>query len=151
MTLPKPQPLPVAIPTVLLADLVLLAALVFVFTTTEGDDRASIDLPAAPASTVAEPGSARAVLERHVDAGGRVRWRWSFSDGVAPAREADSAEALFDPAAAVAAREPGKTFVVKADAEASWADVDRTVEVLRAAGARNVVFWAREPQTEGAR
>jgi biopolymer transport protein ExbD len=70
---------------------------------------------------------------------------------VSPASETETAEALFEPAAAVAARDPERTFVVKADAEARWADVDRTVEVLRAAGARKIVFWTREPQAEGAR
>ena len=151
MHLPKPRPLPVAIPTILLADLVLLAVLVFVFTTTDDAAGAPTGLPTVAASTVAELGSARAVLERRVDAGGMVRWRWRFSDGIAPASEAESADALFGPASVVASRDPDRTFVVKADADARWADVDRTVEVLRAAGARNVVFWTREPIAEGSR
>ncbi|HEX6849770.1 MAG TPA: biopolymer transporter ExbD [Candidatus Polarisedimenticolaceae bacterium] len=146
MTLPKPRPLPVAIPTVLLADLVLLVVLFFVFTTTDDVDGSRVLLPEAPASAVAELGSARAVLERRAEPGGRVRWIWSFSDGEHRRTEVDAVEGLFAPVAAVAAKDPGRTFVIKADAEAHWSDVDRTVEVLRGAGARNLVFWTREPQ-----
>lgn len=151
MTLPKPRPIPVAIPTVLLADLSLLVVLFFVFTTTDDVDGTRVALPEAPASAVAELGSARAVIERRAEPGGRVRWIWSFSDGESRRTTVESAEELFAPVAAVAAKDPGRTFVVKADAEAHWSDVDRTVEVLRGAGARNIVFWTREPAAEAAR
>lgn len=151
MTLPKPRLLPIAIPTVLLADLVLLVVLCFVFTTTDEADRSPVELPAAPAIAVAEIGSPCAVLDRRVEAGGKVRLRFGFTDGVAAARDVGSVEGLFAPVAEVAARNPERTFVVKAGAETRWADVDRTVEVLRAAGARKVVFWTREPQAEGTR
>lgn len=144
MVLPKPRAIPPTIPAAALADLVLLSVFFFAITTGFETDGRRVSLPASPAASVAEVGSARAIVERTMEPGGREVLRWRFSDGGETPREVLGPQDFYLPASHVAERDPERTFVVQADAGVRWADVDRVVEMLRLAGARNVVYRTRE-------
>lgn len=140
MTLPRPTVIPPSIPSVSLANLALLAVFYFLLTSGYDLDPAPVRLPVSDPAVRVESGDPCLVLSRRLPAGGVEVVDYRFFDGASATRALPGAEAVWLEASRVVDRDPGATFVVKADAELRWAVVDDAVESLRKAGARRVVF-----------
>ena len=143
MQLPRPRPLPPAVPAAALADLTLLLVFFFRLSTSVDVDRTPVDLPAAALASEAAPGAACLTIERQVDATAGETLTWRFSDGTGPAEELPGPEALFFAVSRIVDDDPERTFLLRIDSAVRYAVVDDVLETLRRSGARNVVFSAR--------
>lgn len=149
MRLPTPQAMPPTVPVAALADAAMLLVLFFVLTTTYDVDRTPIALPAAAGGDRAELDAACVVVARELTPTGREVLEYRFSDGRDAAVRLRGIEGLYLEASRVADRAPGRTFVVRADAEVRFTAVDSVLESLRAAGVRRVLLETR-PSDAGA-
>ncbi len=142
MRIPAPRPrfLRPAVPVTALANVTVLAALLFGAATLPRTDGTALALPGSSLRVEAARGSAVVVVALE-GAGAAYR----FSDGQEPSREVEGPHGLFLRASRVVASDPGRPFVIRADARLPYRVVDETFEALRRAGVRRVVLETRPP------
>ena len=143
MRLPSPRPLPPTVPAAALADITLLLVFFFILATSFDVDPSGVELPAGPPLVEAAPGAACLVVTRRVTpiAGEVLTWR--FDDGRGHVSDLSGPEGLFFPVSRIVDDDPERTFLLRIDAGVRFATVDDILEMMRKAGARNVVFGAR--------
>jgi biopolymer transport protein ExbD len=150
MRLPKPRPLPPAIPVAALADVTLLLVFFFLLSTSFAPDRGALVLPRAPGLHEAAPGAACLVVLRRVSASSGEELGWRFSERNGEVHDLSGPEALYFEASRIVDADPERTFLLRIDAGVRYAVVDDILETLRKAGVRNVVLGARPDDSGGA-
>jgi biopolymer transport protein ExbD len=128
-----------------IAAIVMLLALFFLLSADREVDRTRVELPRASYRVAAVPGAAVVVMARNEQ--GALVYR--FSDGSAWSHEVGGPEAVAREAARIAAVEPDRQFVVKADGNAPFEQLDELLDQLRRAGVRNVLLVARHAAGNG--
>jgi biopolymer transport protein ExbD len=148
MRLPRPRPLPPAVPAAALADVALLLVFFFFLATRYNPGRATVDLPRAPGPFEAPSGAVTILVARHAGpAGDTLSWRVERDpDNV---QDVSGPEGLYFEASRIVDKDPERTFLLRVDASVRFAIVDDVLETLRKAGVRNVVLGAR-PERAGA-
>jgi biopolymer transport protein ExbD len=149
MRLPCPRPLPPTVPAAALADITLLLVFFFILATSFDVDRTGIELPAGPPLVEAAPGAACLVVRRRVTPAAGEVLTWSFDDGRGHVSALTGPEGLFFPVSRIVDEDPERTFLLRIDAAVRFATVDDVLEMMRKAGARNIVFGARLPRGGG--
>ena len=149
MKLPKPRPLPPAVPVAALADVTLLLVFFFVLATRFDAASSAVELPVAPAPYEAAPGAACITVLRTVSSAHGEELAWRFFEGVGETRDLPGAEALYFEASRIVDDDPERTFLMRVDAGVRFAIVDDALDTLRKAGVRNVVLAARSPDAGG--
>ena len=142
MRLPRPRPVPPTVPAAALADLTLLLVFFFLLATSFDTDRTPVDLPTGLQLVEAAPGAACLVVTRRVTAAGE-RLVWRFDDGRGLSQELAGPDGLFFEVSRVVEDDPERTFLLKIDSSVRFSTVDDALEMMRKAGARNVVFGVR--------
>jgi biopolymer transport protein ExbD len=142
MRLPRPRFLPPTVPAAALADVTLLLVFFFLLATSFDVDRTQVDLPVGPQLVEAAPGAASLIVTRRVTAAGETLV-WRFDDGRGLSQELAGPDGLFFEVSRVVEDDPERTFLLRIDASVRFATVDDALEMMRKAGARNVVFGAR--------
>jgi biopolymer transport protein ExbD len=142
MRLAPRRPLPPAVPAAALADVTLLLVFFFMLATSFDVDRTRIDLPVGPQLFEAAPGAACLVVTRSVDVGGESL-RWRFHNGRGLTLDLTGPEGLFFEVSRIVDDDPERTFLLRIDSAVRFAVVDEALEMMRKAGARNIVFGAR--------
>ena len=150
MRLPYPRPLPPTVPAAALADVTLLLVFFFVLTTSFDVDRSAVELPEGPPRVEAAPGAACLVVTRRVTPTAGEVLTWRFDDGRGHEVDLSGPEGLFFPVSRIVDDDPERTFLLRIDAGVRFATVDDVLEMMRKAGARNVVFGARPAWSDGA-
>lgn len=150
MRLPKPRPLPPAVPVAALADVALLLVFFFVLSTHFRDVSASPTLPVAPGSYEASPGAVSLIVSRQVSAAGDEWLRWEVESSPGKIDEIPGVESLYFEASRIVDKDPERTFLLRVDAGVRYAIVDEALETLRRAGVRNVVLGTRASAAGGA-
>jgi len=148
MRLPRPRPLPPAVPTAALANLALLLVFFFLLATRYDPQRATFDLPRAPGPFEAPAGAVTIIVERRTGpAGDTLAWRVERAPG--GVQDLAGPDQLYFEASRIVDKDPERTFLLRADASIRFAVVDDALEMLRRAGVRNVVLGARPDVAAG--
>jgi biopolymer transport protein ExbD len=150
MRLPKPRPLPPAIPAAALANVTLLLVFFFLLSTSFSPDRADIVLPRGLGLHEAAAGSACLVVVRRVSATSGEELEWRFADHNGEFRNLAGPNSLFFEASRIVDTDPERTFLLRIDAGVRYAVVDDVLEKLRNAGVRNIVLGSRPDDSGGA-
>jgi biopolymer transport protein ExbD len=150
MRLPKPRPLPPAVPAAALADVTLLLVFFFLLSTSFDHDRGAVALPRAPGLNDAPAGAACLIVVRRVSASAGEELGWRFSERSGTVRDLSGPESLYFEASRIVDVDPERTFLLRIDAGVRYAVVDDVLETLRKAGVRNVVMGARPDVSGGA-
>ena len=145
MRLPRPRPLPPAVPTAALANLALLLVFFFLLATRYDPQPASFDLPRAPGPFEAPAGAVTVIVERHGDS-----LAWSVERAPGSVQDLAGSDQLYFEASRIIDKDPERTFLLRADASIRFAVIDDALEMLRRAGVRNVVLGARPDVAAGA-
>lgn len=149
MRLPYHPPLPPTVPAAALANVTLLLVFFFILATSFDVDRTGVELPVGPPLAEAAPGAASLVVSRRVSPAAGEILTWRFDDGRGHTSDLTGPEGLFFPVSRIVDDDPERTFLLRIDASVRFATVDDVLEMMRKAGARNVVFGAREPRDGG--
>jgi len=137
------------VPAAALADVTLLLVFFFLLATSFSVDRTRMDLPAGPQLVEAAPGAACLVVTRRVTAAGETL-EWRFDNGRGLSQPLSGPDGLFFEVSRIVEDDPERTFLLRIDAAVRFATVDDALEMMRRAGARNVVFGVRAPSGAGA-
>jgi biopolymer transport protein ExbD len=149
MRLPRPRPLPPAVPTAALANLALLLAFFFLLATRYEPQRSSIELPRAPAPFEAPARAVTIVVERRAGPGGDTL-SWQVERAPGSFLDVAGSDGLYFEASRIVDKDPERTFLLRVDASIRFAVVDDMLEMLRKAGVRNVVLGTRPGVAAGA-
>jgi biopolymer transport protein ExbD len=128
-----------AIPTASMADIAFLLIIFFMLTITFEVDKTQVKLPK---TTIRQEVPKKAAYVS-IDASGRIR----FSSG-AEMSVTTAVEDLVPAAAGVIAEEPNKEFVVKADKEVKYREVDAVIDALKRAKVR-LIYLLSDQETVG--
>ena len=124
-----------------MADIAFLLIIFFMVTTAYEVDRTRVRLPLSNTRAEARKGAAVVVIARE-PASGAVTYR--FSDGRRTSRAVGTPSDIYLEASRITYGEPGRSFVVKADAALRYALVDEVLDQLRAAGVVNLVLLTQQ-------
>ena len=134
------------IPTASMADIAFLLIIFFMVTTAYEVDRTQVRLPLSRTRQESQKGAAVVVIAREPRSGA-VSYR--FSDGRRTSRAVGTPSDIYLEASRITYGEPGRPFVVKADATLRYALVDEVLDQLRSAGVENLVLLTRQQGVEG--
>ncbi|HHN74102.1 MAG TPA: biopolymer transporter ExbD [Acidobacteria bacterium] len=136
----RSKAIPANIPTASMADIAFLLIIFFMVTTKFDVDRTRVKLPKSTVRNEVPKGSAYVVVAK--DTAGLFSYK--FSDGEKMSRPVADVTLLEAEVNAVAARDPGKPFVIKAEADTPYEDIDTALDILRQAGVENVVLLTEQ-------
>lgn len=134
--------MPPSVPAIALADITLLLVFFFLLATSFDVDRTRVDLPVGPQLVEAAPGAACLIVTRRVGAAGETLF-WRFDNGRGMTQDLTGPDGLFFEVSRIVEDDPERTFLLRVDASVRFAVVDEALEMMRKAGARNVVFGSR--------
>ena len=131
---------PPVIPTASMADIAFLLIVFFMVTTTFQVDRTQVDAPKTVERYEVVRGSAYLVLERN----GNVH----FTAGEETSEPVGSLEDLYYFIVSVTSVNAAHPFVIKADYDVKYDRIDRVIEMLKDAEARNIYFLSAQKTVE---
>ncbi|HEX4822708.1 MAG TPA: biopolymer transporter ExbD [Candidatus Polarisedimenticolaceae bacterium] len=146
MHLPRPRPLPPAVPAAALANLALLLVFFFFLATRYDPQDSATELPRAPGPFEAPAGAVTIVVERGPD--DALEWRVEREPG--KFQDLGGPEGLYFEASRIVDKDSERTFLLRVDGSIRFAVVDDVLEMLRKAGVKNVVLGARPTIAAGA-
>ncbi len=134
------------IPTASMADIAFLLIIFFMVTTAYEVDRTQVRLPLSHTRAESHKGAAVVVIAREP---GSAVASYRFSDGRRTSRAVLTPSDIYLEASRITYGEPGRPFVVKADATLRYGLVEEVLDQLRAAGVVNLVLLTQQKGAEG--
>ncbi len=125
------------IPTASMADIAFLLIIFFMVTTTFDVDRTRVNLPKSEIRLEVPKGSAYVVIYKEP---GTENYGYKFSDGKQMSTPVASLSDLEAQVSAVAAVDPTRPFVIKAEADTPYRIIDTVMDIFRRAGVEEIVM-----------
>ena len=125
------------IPTASMADIAFLLIIFFMVTTQFDVDRTRVNLPKSQMRVEVPKGSAYVVIYKEP---GTESYGYKFSDGKQMSTPVASLTDLEAQVSAVAAVDPTRPFVIKAEADTPYRIIDTVMDIFRRAGVEEIVM-----------
>ncbi len=125
------------IPTASMADIAFLLIIFFMVTTQFDVDRTRVNLPKSQMRVEVPKGSAYVVIYKEPGTG---NYGYKFSDGKQMSTPVASLTDLEAQVSAVAAVDPTRPFVIKAEADTPYRMIDTVMDIFRRAGVQETVM-----------
>jgi biopolymer transport protein ExbD len=140
MRIPRPKPAEAVIPTASMADIVFLLIIFFVLTFNVEVDKTMVDLPRTNLRFEVPKKSATVSI---TDSG-----QMRVSDGESVSTPVASVQDVLSFASEVLAIDPEKSFVLKADREVPYREVDQVIDALKQAKVPAVYLLSEQETVE---
>lgn len=140
MRLRKRKKIDAYIPTGSMADIAFLLIIFFMVTTKFDVDRTQVLLPKSQYREEVPKGSAYVVIHRYDD----DTYGYKFSNGEDQSFDVPDMSALAANVNSLAAVNPTKPFIIKADGDTPYRMIDETMDMLRQAGVENLVLLTEQ-------
>jgi len=139
MAIKKRKTIAAAIPTASMADIAFLLIVFFMVTTKFDVDRTRVTLPKSEIRSELPRGSAFVVIYKVSGV-----WGFKFSDGEQTSHDVPDLSALEADVASVASIDSSTPFVIKAQADTPYQNIDDVMDMLRQSGVTDIVLLTEQ-------